>query len=194
MYTANIQKQQRKFLPKDFTVTDWNSLEPFFKDLLDRTIDTKKELEQWLKDQSELEAIVSEDTCWRQIKMTCDTENKSLEDAFTFFVLEIQPKIQPMADALNKKLLTHPLLNELDADKYFTYLRSVKKSIELFREKNNFKKSFPINDLFETEIRIGYCLLIDFKFLMIDRSLSTQSDLIFVKNEIDIRGLFINLG
>ena len=66
MYTANIQKQQRKFLPKEFTVTDWNSLEPFFKDLLDRTIDTKKELEQWLKDQSELEAIVSEDACWRQ--------------------------------------------------------------------------------------------------------------------------------
>jgi len=33
MYTANIQKQQRKFLPKEFTVTDWNSLEPFFKDL-----------------------------------------------------------------------------------------------------------------------------------------------------------------
>ena len=136
MYTANIQKQQRKFLPKEFTVTDWNSLEPFFKDLLDRTIDTKKELEQWLKDQSELEAIVSEDACWRQIKMTCDTENKTLEDAFTFFVLEIQPKIQPLADALNKKLLPHPLLNELDADKYFTYLRSVKKSIELFREKN----------------------------------------------------------
>ena len=136
MYTANIQKQQRKFLPKEFTVTDWNSLEPFFKDLLDRTIDTKKELEQWLKDQSELEAIVSEDACWRQIKMTCDTEKKSLEDAFTFFVLEIQPKIEPLADALNKKLLTHPLLNKLDADKYFTYLRSVKKSIELFREKN----------------------------------------------------------
>jgi oligoendopeptidase F len=126
MYTANIQKQQRKFLPKEFTVTDWNSLEPFFKDLLDRNINTKKELEQWLKDQSELEALVSEDACWRQIKMTCDTENKTLEDAFTFFVLEIQPKIQPLADALNKKLVTHPLLNELDADKYFTYLRSVK--------------------------------------------------------------------
>ena len=85
MYTANIQKQQRKFLPKEFTVTDWNSLEPFFKDLLDRTIDTKKELEQWLKDQSELEAIVSEDACWRQIKMTCDTEKKKLGRCVYFF-------------------------------------------------------------------------------------------------------------
>jgi oligoendopeptidase F len=136
MYTANIQKIQRTFLPPDFKVADWNNLEPFFKNLLDREIVTTADLEQWLKDQSELEAVVSEDACWRQIKMTCDTENKSLEEAFTFFVMEIQPKIQPLADALNKKLVNHPLTSALDADKYFTYLRSVKKSIELFREEN----------------------------------------------------------
>jgi oligoendopeptidase F len=136
MYTANIKKIQRTFLPIDFTVTDWSSLEPFFKNLLDRVIATTADLEQWLKDQSELEAVVSEDACWRQIKMTCDTENKGLEEAFTFFVMEIQPKIQPLADALNKKLVNHPLAGTLDTDKYFTYLRSIKKSIELFREEN----------------------------------------------------------
>jgi oligoendopeptidase F len=50
--------------------------------------------------------------------------------------MEIQPKIQPYADALNKKLVNHPLAKELDAEKYFTYLRSMRKSIELFREEN----------------------------------------------------------
>jgi oligoendopeptidase F len=136
MYTANIQKLPRHFVPTNFTVTDWNSLEPFFKNLLERNIETKADLEQWLKDQSELEALVSEDACWRQIHMTCDTENKSLEEAFNFFCMEIQPKIQPYADALNKKLVGHPLAAALDTNKYFTYLRSVKKSIELFREEN----------------------------------------------------------
>jgi oligoendopeptidase F len=136
MYTADIHKQPRHFVPQNFTVTNWDSLEPYFKNLLDRTIDTQAQLEQWLKDQSELEALVSEDACWRQIRMTCDTENKTLEEAFNFFVMEIQPKIQPFADALNKKLVNHPLTKELDADKYFTYLRSVKKSIELFKEEN----------------------------------------------------------
>lgn len=136
MYSANITKLPRHFLPADFTVTNWETLEPFFKELQERIIDTKEQLEQWLKDQSELEAVVNEDACWRQIRMTCDTENKALEEAFTFFVMEIQPKIQPYADALNKKLVNHPLLNGLDADKYFTYLRSVKKSIELFNEAN----------------------------------------------------------
>ena len=136
MYTADIQKLPRLFLPSNFVVTNWDSLEPWFKNLLERKIDTKEQLEQWLKDQSELEALINEDACWRQIRMTCDTENKTLEEAFTFFVMELQPKIQPYSDALNKKLINHPLVNELDAEKYFTYLRSVKKSIELFKEEN----------------------------------------------------------
>ncbi|MEO6547451.1 MAG: M3 family oligoendopeptidase [Ferruginibacter sp.] len=136
MYTADIQKAPRHFVPANYVVTDWEKLEPFFKNLLDRNIDTRETLEQWLQDQSELEAVISEDACWRQIKMTCDTENKALEDAFNFYCMELQPKIQPYADALNKKLVNHPLAAELDTNKYFTYLRSIRKSIELFREEN----------------------------------------------------------
>jgi oligoendopeptidase F len=90
MYTADIKKLPRHFVPQDFTITDWQSLEPYFKNLLDRNIDTKENLEQWLKDQSELEALINEDACWRQIKMTCDTENKMLEEAFNYFCMEIQ--------------------------------------------------------------------------------------------------------
>jgi oligoendopeptidase F len=135
-YSADIQKVKRQFLPSDFSMVDWASIEPYFKHLLERPIASAAELTQWLKDQSELEAAVSEDACWRQIKMTCDTQNKELENAFNFFCLEIQPKIQSYADALNKKLLQCPFLQELDTDKYFTYLRNVRKSIELFREEN----------------------------------------------------------
>lgn len=135
-YSADIQKSKRTFLPEDFKVTDWENLEPFFKTLLDRDISTKENLEQWLKDQSELEAVVSEDACWRQIKMTCDTTDKTLEESFNYFCMHIQPNVQPYADALNKKLLSAPTLNELDSEKYFTYLRNVKKSIELFRTEN----------------------------------------------------------
>lgn len=135
-YTADIKKLPRHYVPQNFVITDWPGLEPFFIELLERKIENKEELEKWLKDQSELEAVINEDACWRQIKMTCDTENKALEEAFTFFCMEIQPKIQPYADELNKKLVNHPLTKELDADKYFTYLRNIKKSIELFREAN----------------------------------------------------------
>src|SRR5215831_6242260 len=134
--TADIKKTERHFVPGNFKVTTWETLEPYFKNLLDRNIDSKEDIEQWLKDMSELEAVVSEDACWRQIKMTCDTTDKSLEEAFTYFCMEIQPKLQPYADALNKKLINAPYTKELDKQKYFTYLRSVKKNIELFREAN----------------------------------------------------------
>src|SRR5258708_803612 len=107
-YTADIQKIQRHYLPDDFAVKDWESLEPYFKELAERPVDSVVALKQWLKDTSEIEAVVSEDACWRQIKMTCDTENKELEEAFNFFMMNIQPKIQPYADLLNRKLVESP--------------------------------------------------------------------------------------
>ena len=134
--TADISKLPRKFLPPDFTVQDWQSLEPYFKTLDERPINSVADLEQWLKDASELEAVISEDICWRQIRMTCDTENKALEESFNYFMMEIQPRIQPYSDKLNRKLVESPFSKELDTKKYFTYLRNVKKNIDLFREEN----------------------------------------------------------
>ncbi|MEP6845052.1 MAG: M3 family oligoendopeptidase [Panacibacter sp.] len=134
--SAVIKKTERHFLPADFTVTTWDVLEPFFKALLEREINSLQELEHWLKDMSEIEAVVSEDACWRQIRMTCDTTNKKLEDAFTYFCMEIQPKLQPYADQLNRKLIGSAFTKDLDQNKYFAYLRNVKKSIDLFREDN----------------------------------------------------------
>ncbi|MFY8004436.1 MAG: M3 family oligoendopeptidase [Chitinophagaceae bacterium] len=134
--TANIQKLPRHYLPATFEITDWESLAPFFTELLNRNIQSVSALERWLQDMSELEAVVSEDACWRQIKMTCDTSNTALEEAFTYFCLEIQPKIQPFADQLNKKLIQSPFLQELNEETYRIYLRNVRKNIELFREEN----------------------------------------------------------
>ena len=134
--TADIQKLSHHFLPTDAVLTNWEGLEPYFKTLLAQELDSVSTLEKWLQNLSELEAFISEDACWRQIKMTCDTTDKSLEESFNFFCMEIQPKMQPYADALNKKLIACPFTADLDKSAYFTYLRSVKKSIELFREEN----------------------------------------------------------
>ncbi|HVF97941.1 MAG TPA: M3 family oligoendopeptidase [Flavisolibacter sp.] len=135
-HTANITSIPRSYLPKEFKITDWATLEPHFKELLERSLASKDELHQWLQDISEVEAVVSEDAAWRQIRMTCDTENKELEAAFTFFVTEIQPKMQPYADKLNRKLVENEYTATLEGDAYQVYLRTVKKNIELFREEN----------------------------------------------------------
>ena len=125
-----------KFLPAKLKINSWEALAPFFNQLLERTIGSAAELEKWLIHRSELEAFISEDMAWRYVRMTCDTTNKQLEEAYLFFVTEIEPKISPLNDQLNRKLLECPYINELDHDKYFIYLRGIKKEIELFREKN----------------------------------------------------------
>ncbi|HET9057534.1 MAG TPA: M3 family oligoendopeptidase [Chitinophagaceae bacterium] len=135
-YTADIKKIERRYFPGNFTITTWEALEPYFKELVERPINSVAELEQWIKDINEADAITNEDACWRQIKMTCDTENKQLEESFNFFYTEILPKMQPYVDKLNRKLVNCTFTDQLDKEKYYTYLRSVKKNIELFRENN----------------------------------------------------------
>ncbi len=135
-HTADIKKIERSFLPAAFEVKDWLSLEPYFKNLTEREIVSVQDLEKWLQDVSELEAVISEDACWRQIRMTRDTENKTYEEAYSFFMLQIQPQVQAYADVLNKKLVNNPYIKNLDEDLYYTYIRNVKKNIDLFREEN----------------------------------------------------------
>lgn len=133
---AAIKKLPRQFLPEDFVVTTWEALQPYFEELKQRPLTSLEVLEQWLKDMSELEAVISEDACWRQIRMTCDTTDKSLEEAFAYFCMQIQPQLQPYADALNKKLMESEWVKALDQQEYATYLRNVNKQIKLFREEN----------------------------------------------------------
>lgn len=130
-----LKKAQRNYLPKNLN-TDWETLEPIFNELLNREIKSVEELQKWLKDKSELEAALEEDFAWRYIKMSCDTANEDLVKSFQYFATEIEPKIAPIANELNKKLIASDYLKELDQEKYFVYLRSIKKSLELFREKN----------------------------------------------------------
>lgn len=128
--------KHHRFIPDKLKVNDWQVLEPYFGQLLDATIGSKEELELWLKNRSELEAFVSEDLAWRYVRMTCDTTNKDMEKAYLFFITEIEPKISPLNDRLNRKLIECPFVESLDHDKYFIYLRGIRKEIEIFREEN----------------------------------------------------------
>jgi oligoendopeptidase F len=120
---------KRRFLPNKIKVTSWDVIQPYFESLQNREINSVKELEDWLKDRSELDAFLSEDLAWRYVKMTCDTTAKELEEAYLFFVNEIEPQTAPYSDSLNKKLINSEFLNQLNEEKYFVYLRSIKNEI-----------------------------------------------------------------
>lgn len=133
---ADIQKSPRSFLPEDFIISDWETLEPYFTELVSRPISSKADFEKWLHDQSELEAIVVEEGCWRQIRITCDTENEDYQKSFNDFCLNLQPNIQPYSDLLNKKFVESPFLSKLNNDQFKPLIRNTRKNIELFCEEN----------------------------------------------------------
>lgn len=172
-----IVKTQHTFLPEKIKVNDWKSIEPYFNQLLEREIHSVKELETWLKDRSELEAFLSENLAWRYVKMTCDTENKQLEESYLFFVTEIEPKISPLNNQLNKKLMECRFTDQLDEHKYFIYLRGIKNEMELFREEN-----IPLFAQIATESQ-KYGAIMGTMMVIIDgKELTLQQAANFLKN------------
>lgn len=139
MNEANVeipQKKPRTFVPGAFLVDTWASLEPLYNDLLNRPVDTIGQLKKWLGDRSELDTVVSENAGWRYIKMTCDTTDQAAGDAYNYFITEIEPRIAPLENQLNLKLLNAPCLTELTDAQYKVYLRDLKKKVEIYRDEN----------------------------------------------------------
>lgn len=135
MEHLTIKKRSRTFIPGNLEIK-WETLEPLFNELKTREINSVQDLEQWLSNRSELEAALEEDFAWRYIRMTCDTTDQKLLEDFQYFATEIEPRIAPLANELNRKFINCPFTEQLDQDEYFVYIRGIKKALELFREEN----------------------------------------------------------
>ncbi|TPG66508.1 M3 family oligoendopeptidase [Hymenobacter nivis] len=133
---TDTQRPPRHYVPEDFQVTDWAALEPYFQELAARPVASAEELERWLLDRSELEAVLSEDLAWRYIRMTCATQDTARSEAFQYFVNEIEPSVAPYDHALNEKMLASPYLDGLDQARYGVFLRSVRRASEIYRADN----------------------------------------------------------
>lgn len=142
---------KRRYVQPEFKVSTWELLQTYFDELEKRPINSFDELYKWLLDYNELGAVVSEDMAWRYIKMTCDTNNAALRDSYNDFVQNIEPKMAPISNRLNEKLMASPFKEQLKKQGYPIYLRGIKNSIDLFREKN-----IPLNtQLQELEQKFG---------------------------------------
>lgn len=132
---SSLDKLKRTFLPEHIAI-NWEAILPYFEKLNNRTIADISELEQWLKDRSELEAVLEEDFAWRYIHMTCDTTNETYQKDFEYFTTEIEPHISEWNNTLNDKFLSCKYSNELNNEKYGIYVRSLKNQFEIFRQEN----------------------------------------------------------
>jgi oligoendopeptidase F len=129
-------KLKRNFLSGAISFESWEGLEPWFKNLADREIGSEKDLQKWLQDYSELDAVFDEEMAWRYIRSTCDTANEEYEKAYDFFVSEIEPKAAPWFQALNSKLDHCTFRHSLDPEVYAVFLRTIHNDIAIYREKN----------------------------------------------------------
>ena len=135
--TKTLERNPRNFLPEDLKVESWEIIQPFYDELLNRPIASMDDLRQWLKDRSELNAVISEDLGWRYINMTRYTDKEEYSKAYQFFVTQIQPQIAPYSDKLNKKAAASEYLGDLEKEEgYDIMVREMRKDIEIFREEN----------------------------------------------------------
>lgn len=68
--------------------------------------------------------------------MSCDNQNENLQKGYQQFVNEIMPNASVFDDALNKKVIDSGLSDQVTTKGFSIMLRSIKKSIEIFREEN----------------------------------------------------------
>lgn len=131
-----IERKKRSFVSESVSF-EWENIKAYFEELMSRKINSLDDLKAWLKDRSELTAVLEEEFAWRYIRMNIDTTEESHQKAFQHFVQNINPKIAPFEDALNRKLNDSPFTKQLRKEPdYAIMLKSTKSQIELFREEN----------------------------------------------------------
>lgn len=124
------------FVPVELDTTNWSAIEPLGKALLERPVSSAGEFETWLLDRSELEAACSEGAANLYIAMTCDTDNEQAQKAWTAYLEQIEPKLKPLAFALDGRHVELADRFPLDTQRYEVLDRDTRADVALFREEN----------------------------------------------------------
>jgi oligoendopeptidase F len=124
-----------QFVPDDLDATHWENIEPFANDLLERELNCSSCLGELIGDASHLAEHISEAGALLYIGMTCDTESEGKREAFLDFVSNVRPILAEFSDALNRRIVGHPSLNDLPG-RYDLMIRAMKTDVEIFRKEN----------------------------------------------------------
>jgi oligoendopeptidase F len=106
-----------------------------FKQLLQRELPDSESLRKWILDWSELSSALAEESARRYVAMTCDTKNKEAAENYEFFVSNIEPIILEETEKLQRKMIAHGNLSDLE-NEFGNWFRAVCTDLELFNEKN----------------------------------------------------------
>jgi len=109
----------------------WGEIEPYYKNLQDRSLD-ENNVNEWLKDWSDLARHVFEIQFRLEVMTTVNTEDKAAEESYKNFFDEIFPNQQSSENALKQKLLD----SHLEPTGLEIALRNMRAEADLFRNEN----------------------------------------------------------
>ena len=133
--TTLIKQYKRSFIQDDFKVSKWEDVEPYYRDLEERELNSLEGFTSWVRDWNELYAVVSEDMRWKYIKTSIDTSDAAAKAVLEDFYVNIDPKIKPWENKLQKKFDACPFKKDLNED-FLNFKRGIEKDLALFNEKN----------------------------------------------------------
>jgi len=128
--------QPRKFVPENTNLGDVDEVTGLYNELLGRQVSSSEQLEQFILDRSELEAVLHQHQSVLYIRMTCQTDDQERAGAYKKFIETVVPAVKPIADKLDRKYLKAREAFALDEKRYEVYDRNIKADVELFREEN----------------------------------------------------------
>ncbi len=128
--------QKRKFVPENFKAGEVADVQAICEKLLSRSIQSAKDLEEWLIDRSELESVMDQEGSIRYIRMTCQTDDASYASVYQHFIEHIVPAIKPLEDQLNQKYFKEMKTFKLDPKHYEVYNRGLAMDVSLFVQEN----------------------------------------------------------
>jgi len=135
-YPQLPRQYPRKFLPSKIDLTDLSNLNAIFRDLESRSVHSTSDLENLLRDESELASALAEEQSIRYARMTCQTDDAAREKDYLLFIENVEPKAKIGFFELDRKYLGTPARKTLPHEQYFVLDRKRENNVALFREEN----------------------------------------------------------
>ncbi len=126
----------RRYVSPDADFGHWAVPEQYYRELAERPLASRAEIEQWLLDFSELESCFDEEYTRRYTTMTCQTDDPDRQARYMQFIEQVQPQREPWIFKLQRKFIEASAPLELPAQRYEVLQRSLRNAVEMFREEN----------------------------------------------------------
>ncbi|MFC1851877.1 M3 family oligoendopeptidase [candidate division CSSED10-310 bacterium] len=128
--------RKRLFLPAEVDLTSWKSIEPFYKDLLQRPIGNSQELAHLIRDFDEMGRALIEKNVRLHIATTVDTSDQEAARKLQYFNEEILSKLNDYTTRIIARFMENPYRYQLDPDLYGHLEKLYQNELDLYVEEN----------------------------------------------------------